>query len=229
MSGTAHAIHESSAISKIRDLRFRLNIFLEKVYSAHTVSHEGFVSKDRKTLASVRSILAKLRYDANYLDNMIVRIFALSEPEGPELRELVASLKIINEIVRISDDAKSFASNITELIHEGVVFGELDAYIINLHKATIHSLSFVVDAYEHYSDADMQSVFRHTKIEETKTDDLYSLLEQEILKRFIDKKLEANSIKLLKTARKLERSADHAVNIAELLLYAKEGGDISSY
>ena len=61
-------------------------------------------------------------------------------------------------------------------------------------------------------------------------DDLFSVLEKDILNQIIgEKELSIEYVKVLGTLRKLERSCDRSVNIANLMMYANEGGEISVY
>jgi phosphate transport system protein len=67
-------------------------------------------------------------------------------------------------------------------------------------------------------------------VEESKSDDFFSLLEKEIMSLIIDsKELATEYVKVLGTLRKLERSCDRSVNIANLIIYAKKGGSIQQY
>jgi phosphate transport system protein len=67
-------------------------------------------------------------------------------------------------------------------------------------------------------------------VEESMNDDLFAVLEKEILNRIIDEKeLSIEYVKVLGSLRKLERSCDRSVNIANLMMYAERGGDIKLF
>ncbi len=67
-------------------------------------------------------------------------------------------------------------------------------------------------------------------VEESMNDDLFAVLEKEILNKIIDEKeLSIDYVKILGSLRKLERSCDRSVNIANLMMYAEQGGEIKLF
>ena len=76
----------------------------------------------------------------------------------------------------------------------------------------------------------MEDTYRKVKVEESKSDDLYSILEKNILSditKTIDQS--ADFIKILSTMRKLERMADRSVNIVQLMIFSRVGGEMKTY
>ncbi len=91
-------------------------------------------------------------------------------------------------------------------------------------------MTFISECFENHEDCDYEDIYRAVMVEESKGDDLHSILEKEILSRIIiEGDLSIEYVRVLRTLRKLERAADHAINIAKLMLYSKEGGAIQSY
>lgn len=208
-----------------------VNELAHKVYNAHLTANEGFRQKNTEILQKAIQGLKGIEEDANHLDNNIIQIFARFDPEASELRSLVSWLKITHELVRIGKDARVYARNIKEALENNVSLEQFDNYINQLHKSTIASVKMALDSLvnTHTQDSFEYAVLQ-TKIEETKTDDLCSLLETEIMDTVREnKELSSVFVKILSTIRKLERTADHAVNITDLVSYAKKGGKIKSY
>jgi phosphate transport system protein len=78
--------------------------------------------------------------------------------------------------------------------------------------------------------SDAEELFRKVSVEESKNDDLFSIIEKDLLNLIVEShELSADYVKVLGTLRKLERTGDRTVNIAALLLYAKQGGEIKLY
>ncbi|MGB5793557.1 PhoU domain-containing protein, partial [Poseidonibacter sp.] len=73
----------------------------------------------------------------------------------------------------------------------------------------------------------IEEKFHKVMVEESKSDDLYSMVEKNILK-LISKNLELSKeyFDILSSLRKLEKTADRATSIANLLLFAHIGGEI---
>jgi phosphate transport system protein len=102
--------------------------------------------------------------------------------------------------------------------------------IIKLHSSSIAALKFIADCFNDHDSCDYEDLYRNVMVEESKCDDFHSILEKEILSRIIiEGELSIEYVQILSTLRKLERASDHAINIAKLMVYSKEGGSIQSY
>jgi phosphate transport system protein len=191
---------------------------------------DGFVNMKLDRLDNVKLILKNLDQGANDIDNEIITTIALFGPEANNLRELIAFLKVTNEIVRVSDNTKSYAKNMKQHLQSDMDFSPIREYAVPLHKTAVHSLQLSSECF-HTDDSDeMQDNYRRVCVEESKTDDLYSILEKNILANACkEQEFSADYIRTLSTMRKLERIADRAVNISKLMLFAKNGGKIALY
>ena len=133
-----------------------------------------------------------------------------------------------NELTRIASTGKKYAVSMKIHIEEEVNFSDIESYLIHIHEAAIGAVEFAVrlqDDPERYEED-----YRQTMLEESKTDDLYAILEKEILSKVCQgEDVTLNYINILNLARKFERVADHAANIAKLYLYAKKGGSMEIY
>jgi len=168
-----------------------------------------------------KAVLSGIDAAANAIDNEIVTSLALFGAEAHDLRELVAYLKITNEMVRIADNVRGFAKKMSKYISSCRQEG-----MLQLCKSSISALHLALNN-DHLQSEDM---YRKVKVEESKSDDLYAILEKNILKE-LGKNLDfsANCIEILSTARKLEKIADRSVAIAKLILYARSGGTLKAH
>lgn len=210
-----------------------INISLQKmattIYDAYVLALEGYAKKDIETLDMVRSLLKGMEIEANRIDNEIVKVLALFDPNATDLRRLISCLKITNELIRIVESARSYVKNIKEAINSNINLSLFDDYVLQLHKSTINSLKHAINSLQN-SGLDFEELYIQAKIEESKTDDLCLLLEREILSNPISTKEHLfDFAKILSTFRKLEKSADHAVNIANLMVFVKKGGKIKCH
>lgn len=212
----------------------RLKEFSERALMAHEKAYESVVDEQFERLDDVKSILRNYEHEANELDNAILSLLSHYDVEPKELRGLVSGLKIINELVRTCDDARTYAKNMKEANGEGVDLSDVLEYAIKMHEYAIVSLKTAICAMQGIGrveqEENLEELFVKAKIEESKTDDLYKVLEKDILNKIKEEKeLSSKFVKILSTIRKLERTADHAVNIASLVLYVKRGGKLKSY
>ena len=201
----------------------------QKVINAHKIALDSFTNKDIEEFRSVLELVKSLDDEARAIDNEVVKAIALYGPEASQLRELIAYIKLTNEIVRIGDYAKTYAKNISRHIKNEIEFSSLDEYIIQLHETAIEALENALAML----DADAQSVedlYRKTLVEESKTDEIFKLFEKELLADLCkDSDMISDYLNVLSTCRKLERTGDRAVEIAKLLLFAKKGGKLENF
>jgi len=216
--------------SKITDIQAMLGKLIAEVIEAHNTALYAYKERKLEDFDKVRTILKTIQQEANSIDNEIVKTFALFGPEAQELRLLIAYLKMTNELIRIGEGAKKYAKRMKEHCLSDCQLNDLNDIIIKLHKSSINALEFLSVCFKAHDECDYGDIYRSVMVEESKGDDLHSILEKEILSRIIiEGDLSIEYVKVLGTLRKLERASDHAINIAKLMLYSKEGGEIQSY
>ncbi|BCD68510.1 PhoU domain-containing protein [Nitratiruptor sp. YY09-18] len=201
----------------------------QKVVNAHKIALDSFTNKDIDEFRSVLDLVKSLDDEARAIDNEIVKVIALYGPEASQLRELIAYIKLTNEIVRIGDYAKTYAKNISRHIQNEIEFSALDDYIIQLHETAIEALEYALSML----DANVEEVddlYHKALVEESKTDEIFKLFEKELLADLCKEREKISDyLNVLSTCRKLERTGDRAVEIAKLLLFAKKGGKLENF
>lgn len=172
---------------------------------------------------SEKKFLAK----SNEIDNNIITTLALYTPEARDLRRMVAFLKITNEIVRTAANTKDFAKMFRRSYSDDLDTNTILEYTIPLLKSALLSTKIAISIIEEQEPSRVEEKYQRVIVEESKTDDLYLMIEKNILK-LITKKLDLSKeyFDLLSSLRRLEKIADRSVSIASLLQFAKLGGDI---
>lgn len=201
-----------------------------KIVQAVDTCEDGVNDLSIEKLDASRNSLVSIEQEANEVDRTIVKILALFEPEAVELRELVAYLKITSELVRVHDNIKSFAKRMKSHISDEYDFTPVQEYSTHLAKSAFKAITFAIETMSVTTEEEAKDLFRKACVEESKTDDLYSILEKNTMANLC-KNIEtsAESIEVLSTMRKLERMADRAVNVAKLMLFARAGGEIKQF
>lgn len=164
---------------------------------------------------------------SNEIDNIIVGTLALYSPEAKDLRRLVSFLKITNELVRTSANAKDFAKMFKKSYSSDLDTAIILEYAIPLLKSALLSLKTATSIIDEHEEKQIEEKYQRVVVEESKTDDLYLMIEKNILK-LITKKLDLSKeyFDILSSLRRLEKIADRSVSIAKLLQFAQVGGDI---
>jgi phosphate transport system protein len=99
-----------------------------------------------------------------------------------------------------------------------------------LAKSAFKAITFSIESLSVIDEEEAKDLFRKTCVEESKTDDLYSILEKNIMADLCkDIENSAECIEVLSTMRKLERMADRAVNVTKLMLFARVGGELRQF
>ncbi|WP_373000912.1 phosphate uptake regulator PhoU [Sulfurimonas sp.] len=216
--------------NKIEEIREIIANLLTSIVEANSIALEAYRNSDDEKYKEVQSKLSNITVQGDIIDNEIIKTFALFGPEATELRSLVAYLKMTNEIVRIGEGIKKYANRMKEHSSSKCNLEPLNSTIIQLHKSTINALEYILECFKQLDNCNIEDFFTKVMVEESINDDLFSILEKEILTMIIDaKELSIEYVKVLGTLRKLERSCDRSVNIANLMLFASQGGEIRQY
>ncbi|ACZ12887.1 phosphate signaling complex PhoU family protein [Sulfurospirillum deleyianum] len=190
----------------------------------------GMESLDISRFDSAKTLLKNVENQANAIDNEIVVTLALFGPEAKDLRKMVAYLKITNELVKIAENIRSFSKRMALHLQSGISFASLHEYSAHLCKTSIQAVTLSISTIDIVDKEMLEDIYRKVKVEESKSDDLYSILEKNILSdiaKLIDQG--ADFIQILSTMRKLERMADRSVNIVQLMIFARVGGEMKTY
>lgn len=216
--------------NKIDEIREKIGSLLQIITTADELCLQAFKHDDDAKFKEVANSLGKIGIQGDAIDNEIIKTFALFGPEAKELRFLVAYLKMTNEIVRIGEGVKKYARSMRIHAQSECDLEPLKPSIVLLHKSTINALNYILECFNQDDECNFEDNYRKVLIEESMNDDLFSVLEKDIFTQIMDEKeLAIEYVKVLGSLRKLERSCDRSVNIANLMMYAKQGGEISSF
>ncbi|MCL4432460.1 MAG: PhoU family transcriptional regulator [Epsilonproteobacteria bacterium] len=214
--------------NKLNEIRTQLSTLVASIISANTQTLQAFEENEDHLYENARINLKSVQSDANMIDNEVIKTLALYGPEAQELRLLVAFLKMTNELDRVGENMKKYNNRIQELSRSQCDLAVMTSSIIQLQKTTLNALQYIHDYLESMNTSDAQELFRKVSVEESKNDDLFSIIEKDLLNLISQShELSADYVKVLSTLRKLERTGDRTVNIASLLLYAQEGGELN--
>ncbi|BCD59879.1 MULTISPECIES: PhoU domain-containing protein [unclassified Nitratiruptor] len=202
----------------------------KKVLNAHKIALDSFKNKDIDAFKSVAEMVKTLDNEARDIDNEVVKTIALFGPEASQLRELIAYIKLTNEIVRVGDYAKTYTKNMAKHIKNEIEFTLLDNYIVQLHESAIEALEYSLKMLNTNDLDEVEDLYRKTLVEESKTDEIFTLFEKELLENLCkDTTKLTDFLNVLSSCRKLERTGDRAVEIAKLLMFAKKGGRLENF
>jgi len=152
------------------------------------------------------------------IDEESIRLLALHQPAARDLRLVTTAMKIATELERISDLAENISERVIELNEEPQLKPYIDIPMMGKMARTMVKES--IDAFV----KDDALLARKVLGNDDYVDDLMEQLFRELLSFMIeDPRTITRAIRLSFIAKYLERIADHATNIAELVVYLVEG------
>ena len=221
----------SSFEEKLNEINRLMRELAQAIWKGEELCFEGFKTRDMTRLDEARELIKGVRSKANTIDNEIIKALALYGPEATELREMVGYLKITNELVNMAGSIRSYVKHNKALIAGDFDMKEMESSFVALHQSALNAVEYMVEMFDlSKSEEKIRSLYRAIKVEESKGDDLYSIVQKDIAETLCHIDIDAfDYMTVLKLARKLEHVSDHSINVAKLLLFIKTGGEMESY
>jgi phosphate transport system protein len=157
------------------------------------------------------------------IEKKIIRLLALRQPIAQDLRVCIAALKIVADLERVGDLAKSIARRVPTLNESDptAFAGSVD----RMGKLVLSHLHQVLDAYATGETSRAVGVWER----DDDVDEHYNALFRELVQAMADdSQMIGPGAHLLFVAKNLERIGDHATNIAEVIHYLVTGREIAS-
>ena len=155
-------------------------------------------------------------YDVE-VDEKCVELLALHQPTAGDLRFITTAMKIVTDLERIGDQAVNIAQRALELNQEP----QLKPYI-DLPRMAELSQRMVKESLDAFVARDTE-LARRVCAEDAEVDALKEQIFRELLTFMMgDARTIPRAIRLILISRFLERVADHATNIAEMVVYMVE-------
>ncbi len=155
------------------------------------------------------------------IDDLCLRLLALHQPAAKDLRLITTALKITTDLERIGDMAVNICERALELNREA----QLKPYI-DLPRMAAVAQAMLRESLDAFVREDVElalKVCRDDDIIDGLTDQLFRELLSYMLE---DPQTISRATRLLFIAKYLERIADHATNIAEMVVFMAKGKSI---
>jgi phosphate transport system protein len=184
-------------------------------------SIKSLVDRDSKLAA----VIIERDHEVNRLDvaidELCIRLLALHQPAGRDLRFITTGLKITTDLERIGDMAVNICERALELNQEP----QLKPYIDIPRMAQI-AQRMIEQSLDAFVREDTDLALRVCK-DDSEVDQLNAQIFREILTFMIENpQTISRATKISSVSKYLERIADHATNIAEMVVYMVKGKSI---
>lgn len=181
-------------------------------------SVEALLTRDRQGLERVREGDARVDALELEVDERALELLALQQPMARDLRQIVATLKIANDLERVGDHAVKIAWAGTRILEVPAA-----PALPQIEEMARLSLAMLSDALRGFTARDTG-----TALEVRRRDDAVDALRSTAHRILVSHMLEdprriSAALELLVVAQSLERVADLATNIAEETVFLVEG------
>jgi len=207
--------HFDQELLDLKDKILRMGILVEEqVQGALRALTERDSDLARKIIANDHQV--------NTLDVAVdedcLRLLALQQPTARDLRFITTAMKISTELERVSDLAENICERTLELNEEPQLKPYID--IPRMANWSLRMVKEALDAFVNYDAALARKACRDDDF----VDDLTRQLFRELLSFMLENpQTITRAIRITFISKYLERIADHATNVAELVVYMVEG------
>jgi len=172
----------------------------------------------RQTIAMDRQI-DLLEID---IDEMCIKVLARRQPVASDLRFVMMTFKHVTDLERIGDLGVNMCERVLEL-GERVVLRDAAAAVVRMGSVAQQMLHDALDAFVASDAHKAQEVIRRDQ----QVDNYYAQLFPELVTSMMqDPSLVSQATKLQSLGKYIERVADHATNLAEMVVYMVNGQDV---
>ena len=151
------------------------------------------------------------------IESLCLKLLLQQQPVASDLRQISAALKMITDMERIGDQAEDIAEIVTFLGGRGA---ENSALLREMARSAIKMVTESVDAYVRQNTALAEQVIAEDDV----VDDYFTRVKKGLIERIAQDPTDGEfALDLLMIAKYFERIGDHAVNIAEWVIFSVTG------
>jgi phosphate transport system protein len=185
---------------------------------------EAFLQRDTEAVKKIRAADRKVDAMEVELDNRVVGLIALHQPVASDLRQILATLKISNDVERVGDHALNIAKAARRLGRNRPL-----REIPELAELAVLSGRMWRDALAAFGSRD-SSLARDVCSRDDRVDDLKRSVQKLLTALMEEEPVTIRSaMEYVRVAQQLERIGDLSTNISEEVVYLVEGTSIKHH
>ncbi|HEX8312247.1 MAG TPA: phosphate signaling complex protein PhoU [Chthoniobacteraceae bacterium] len=207
--------------SSLTALRDQVLDMAQKTATSVRNAKDGLFREDDDLCNSTIADDEEIDQQEKEVDRIGLDVLMRFQPLASDLRQVIAAMRVCNNLERAADQAVSIAKKTRKLSHPP------DADIRGLLSPLFDSATeLLLDAVKAYQSGDL-GLARSLKQRDREVDELNRQAAEFLITRMAERRESiADDVNLLFIARHLERVGDHAKNIAEDVVYAFAAEDI---
>ena len=214
--------HISAAFdAELHDLRQRILTMGGLVELMIADSVRALVERDTPLAERIIALDHEVNTHEVAIDEKCLELLARRQPAARDLRFITLALKIVTDLERIGDQCANIAKRSRELNTEA----PLKPYI-DIPRMAQRAAGMVKEALDAFVRGDDELAIKVCQ-DDQMVDDLNQQIQRELYTYMVeDPATISRAMKLTYIAKYLERIADHATNIAEMVFFMVKGKDI---
>ena len=203
---------------ELKSLNIKLLKMGSMVQNIIEVSVQSLAKQDLNRARSVFELDDDIDALELEIEHQCMNLIALQQPIARDLRTIGTILKIITDLERMGDHAVNIAKVTLEIGEDKLIKPLID--IPKMAKFTEDMVNKALDAFMHEDIA----LAKELEKDDDQVDDLYEAIYFELIEMMIENpEIIKQATQLVFIGRYLERTADHATNIAERIIYMVTG------
>ena len=184
---------------------------------AIALAAKALTDKDKTMAAKVAAMDAEIDQKERNIESMCLKLLLQQQPVARDLRQISAALKMITDMERIGDQAEDISEIVITLDGR---YAENSALLKGMAESAIQMVTESVDDYVKRDTALAHKVIEMDDI----VDDYFDQVKAELISKIAGEPADGEyALDLLMIAKYLERIGDHAVNIAEWVIFSVTG------
>lgn len=206
---------------ELSSLRERVLFMGACVEELLTGAVQAFTERDPERARRVIGLDAQVDQLELDIDDACLQILAKRQPVASDLRFVTTALKVVTDLERIGDLGTNICARVIELDLQGPPVGaQTIGQMVALTRSMLHD---ALDAFVAGNARFAQEVIER----DAQVDKLYADLFPELIQLMTSQpELVDQSMRVLSIAKHLERIADHATNLAEMVVFMVKGEDV---
>jgi phosphate transport system protein len=221
-SAKSPAAHTDKAFeADLREVREKLLVMGGKVEEQIAKSMRALTERDSALGEQVMEGDLEINRLEVDIDDLCRKILALRQPAASDLRLITTALKIVTDLERIGDEAVNIAERAIELNSAPALAPYVD--LPRLADQAQEQVKMALDAFVRADPTTAEEVLQ----KDDQLDDLFVKIFNELLGFMMeDARTIRRATALVSICKYLERIGDHAMNVAEMVIYMVRGTDV---
>jgi len=186
---------------------------------AISLAARALAEGDRSLAEKVMPLEAETDQMEREIETLCLKLLLQQQPVASDLRQISTAMKIITDMERIGDQAADIAEIVLVMLSEGYAPGDV-GHIREMAAETIRMVTESVDAYVHQNSNRAEWVIAHDDV----IDGYFTQVKKGLIQNIVEQPQSGERIlDLLMIDKYLERIGDHAVNIAQWVIFSMNG------